>query len=216
MEGLMFTGLVEEIGRVSRCDSVSSLRLLIQADRVLEGTKIRDSILVNGVCLTVVGRKGSSFTVEVISQTISKTNLRDLRVGDRVNLERSLSLASRLGGHLVTGDIDGLGRIEQIRQEPDERRVWIRPPLHLMKYIVSQGRVTLEGVSLTVAEQREDIFAVCLIPFTLNNTTIKEKREGGLLNLEIDLIARYVEGLLTGENISSGKINEQFLRKAGF
>ncbi len=212
----MFTGLVEEIGRVSRCDSVSPLRLLIQADRVIEGTKIRDSILVNGVCLTVVGRKGSSFTVEVISQTISKTNLRDLRVGDRVNLERSLSLASRLGGHLVTGDIDGLGRIEQIRQEPDEWRVWIRPPLHLMKYIVSQGRVTLEGVSLTVAEQREDIFAVCLIPFTLNNTTIKEKREGGLLNLEIDLIARYVEGLLTGENISSGKINEQFLRKAGF
>jgi len=154
--------------------------------------------------------------VEVISQTISKTNLRDLRVGDRVNLERSLSLASRLGGHLVTGDIDGLGRIERIRQEPDEWRVWIRPPLHLMKYIVSQGRVTLEGVSLTVAEQREDIFAVCLIPFTLNNTTIKEKREGDSLNLEIDLIARYVEGLLTGENISSGKINEQFLRKAGF
>ena len=209
----MFTGIIEEMGVVEKVEIKSSLhRLRIKAEKVLEGTGVSDSLAVNGVCLTVIEVEKRCFTVQIMPHTLNKSNLREVKEGDKINLERAVSLNERLGGHLVTGDIDGVGIINYIRRERGQNIWEIKFPSLLSKYIVPQGRVALEGVSLTVAGVEKEGFIICLTPFTLENTTLGLKKRGDLLNLEVDILSKYVEKILS----SPEKISIEFLKNAGY
>ena len=212
----MFTGIVEEVGVVLRISFSPVFQLDIGAGKVVEGLKVSDSICVNGVCLTVTERGNNNFKVQVMSHTLNKTNLGSLRPQDKINLERALTPASFMGGHFVTGDIDGLAMLERIRKETSQWVLTLKPPSDLEKYIVPQGRVALQGVSLTVADKRDGDFQVCLIPYTLEYTTLKYCKEGDLLNLEVDILAKYVNQILTSNNKKENELTFDFLRQAGY
>jgi len=212
----MFTGIVEEVGVVLRISFSPVFQLDIGAGKVVEGLKVSDSICVNGVCLTVAERGNNNFKVQVMSHTLNKTNLGSLRPQDKINLERALTPASFMGGHFVTGDIDGLAMLERIRKETSQWVLTLKPPSNLEKYIVPQGRVALQGVSLTVADKRDGDFQVCLIPYTLEYTTLKYCKEGDLLNLEVDILAKYVNQILTSNNKKENELTFDFLRQAGY
>lgn len=212
----MFTGLVEEIGVVRKIQLSPLYRLEIRAQKVCQEVECSHSIAINGVCLTVTEVKKDSFSVEVIPQTLEKTNLPRVKEGEKINLERALLPTSRLGGHIVTGDIDGVGRIVEIFRRKGQVVMRIEPPFSLMKYIVNQGRIALEGVSLTIAGHGRTDFTVCLIPFTLDNTTLGLKKKEDLVNLEVDIIAKYTEKLIYNSDFYSSRINREFLKKTGY
>ncbi len=213
----MFTGIVEEVGFVENIQpSSNAYRVAIRAQKVLEGTRQRDSIAVNGVCLTVVDLETRTFKVEIMPQTLKKTNLSLLRMGSKVNLERALSMGDRLGGHLISGDVDGVGQIREIKKGQAETLMQIQPPPLLMRYIAPQGRITVEGVSLTIAEVNERGFLVYLAPFTMENTILDSKKEEDLLNLEVDLISRYLERIIQEGKKNQSRIEAEFLKKAGY
>lgn len=223
----MFTGLVEEVGNVrSIAKGSSSTVLTIACETVLDqGTKIGDSIAVNGVCLTVTRISGKSYCADVMNETLRRSNLGDLKNGDLVNLERAMPANGRFGGHIVSGHIDGTGRITQI--EEDANAVWytVTTEEALLRYIVEKGSITIDGISLTVAQVGETSFRVSTIPHTREVTTLSVKKEGSVVNLECDIIGKYVEKLLLGKNTSgtgmkentkSERISEQFLLENGF
>jgi len=212
----MFTGIVEEIGTVEKLWIGSSYRLRIRAKKVLQRTKPSHSIAVDGVCLTATEVDPESFSVEIMAQTLNKTNLSLIKEGDKVNLERATSLSSLLGGHIVTGDVDGVGRISRIDKRVGETVMQIEFLPRLAKYIVNQGRVSLDGVSLTVADCRASNFTVHLIPFTLNNTTLGQKKGGNLLNLEVDIISKYIEKMIQSQSGSGSRIDRGFLKAMGY
>jgi riboflavin synthase len=212
----MFTGIVEEIGIVEKLWRGSSYGLRIRAKKVLQETKPSHSVAVDGVCLTVTEIDAESFSVEIMAQTLNKTNLSLIKEGDKVNLERAMALSSPLGGHIVTGDIDGVGRISRIDKRVGETVMQIEFLPHLAKYIVNQGRVSLDGVSLTVADCRASNFTVHLIPFTLKNTTLGLKKRGNLLNLEVDIISKYIEKMVQSQNGSGSRIDRGFLKAMGY
>ena len=210
----MFTGIIEEIGTVvAMTRGARSFSLEVRAQKVLEDTRIGDSISTNGVCLTVTELSDSSFKADVMPETVSRTALQELTAGSLVNLERALSLQTRLGGHLVTGHIDGTGRISQRRNDDNALWLTIESAPSLLRHIVEKGSITIQGVSLTVARVDESSFAVSLIPHTQSVTTLHSLRIGSLVNLETDIIAKYVEKML-GKNSSEGIMNT--LAKAGF
>ena len=210
----MFTGIIEEIGTVvTMTRGARSFSLEVRAQKVLEDTKIGDSISTNGVCLTVTELSENSFKADVMPETVSRTALQELTAGSLVNLERALSLQTRLGGHIVTGHIDGTGRISQRRNDDNALWISIECAPSLLRYIVEKGSITIQGVSLTVARVDESSFAVSLIPHTQSVTTLHNLRIGSLVNLETDIIAKYVEKML-GKNSSEGIMNT--LEKAGF
>jgi riboflavin synthase len=194
----MFTGLVEERGKVERLDKDTnhSLRLTFQAPLVAKDAKIGDSIAVNGCCLTVVKKARQSLTFEAGRETLSRTNLGRLQVGGGVNLERSLQFGERLGGHLVTGHIDGLATVVKHQTEGPWTNITFRTRVALMRYLAAKGSVAVDGVSLTVVTVTSDRFSVALIPHTLENTTLGSLQLGSLVNIETDLLAKYVERLL--------------------
>lgn len=212
----MFTGIVEEMGTVEKLWIGSSYRLRIRAKKVLQRTKPSHSIAVDGVCLTATEVDPESFSVEIMAQTLNKTNLSLIKEGDKVNLERATSLSSPLGGHIVTGDVDGVGRISRIDKRVGETVMQIEFLPHLARYIVNQGRVSLDGVSLTVADCRASNFTVHLIPFTLNNTTLGQKKGGNLLNLEVDIISKYIEKMIQSQSGSGSRIDRGFLKAMGY
>ncbi len=185
----MFSGIVEEVGVVRKRDS----NLVIGAKKVLEGMKVGDSIALNGVCLTVTLVEKGNFSVDVMPETFRRTNLGSLHYGDLVNLERATALGNRLGGHLVQGHVDGVGRI--ISLTPEEKAIIVRisPPAELMSYIVNQGFIAVDGVSLTVIECDDSSFKVSLVPYTYNNTILGRRKPSDMVNLEVDIIAKYVE-----------------------
>jgi riboflavin synthase len=193
----MFTGIVEELGEVR---SLDGSRLRIGAERVLEGSELGASIAVNGCCLTLVasgtesGTEGGTgwWEADVSDETFARTSLRSLAVGDPVNLERPVRLEDRLGGHLVQGHVDAVGEV--VVPAPDLR---VRMPTDLLRYVVEKGSVTVDGVSLTVVDVLDDGFTVALIPHTTDVTTLGRRRPGDLVNLEVDVMAKYVERLLT-------------------
>jgi riboflavin synthase len=190
----MFTGLVEEMGALDASEAVpEGIRLVFKAATVLDGTHIGDSISVNGCCLTVVDMGPGWWASDAVPETLSRTNLGDLRPGDSVNLERSVSVGSRLGGHLVQGHVDGVGRI--VRVAPD---LEIEAPEPVLRYLVEKGSVTVDGVSLTVVAVSDRSFRVAIIPHTLAVTTLGLKQSGDQVNLEVDVIAKYAERLLRG------------------
>ncbi len=195
----MFTGLIEETGRVANLILRGpTARLSIAADRVLEGTRIGDSIAINGCCLTVVSRSGDELEFDVGSETLGRTSLGTLQVGSRVNLERALRVGDRLGGHYVTGHVDGLGEVISIREEGDWRHVQFSAPPNLLRQMAPKGSIAVDGVSLTLVEANDRLFSVMLVPHTLAATTLVEFHVGRLVNLETDVLAKYVQRQLAG------------------
>jgi riboflavin synthase len=185
----MFTGIVEELGRL---ESLEDNRLRIAATRVLDGVEIGESIAVNGCCLTVVAHGDGWWEADVSPETISRTSLAATAPGDGVNLERAVRASDRLGGHIVQGHVDGVGEV--VDPVPDLR---IRVPDGMRRYLVEKGSVTVDGVSLTVVEPLDDGFTVAIIPHTADVTTLGAKRPGDLVNLEVDVMAKYVEQLVS-------------------
>jgi riboflavin synthase len=214
----MFTGLVEELGRIRSVRSTGrSLHLTVGARRVLEGLKLGDSIAVNGVCLTVVRWGEDSFTADVVPETYEKTNLRELTPGAPVNLERTMALGDRFGGHIVQGHVDGTGTV--LAMKPEEIAVWLTvgAPPEILRYLVPKGSVTVDGISLTVVDVAGDRFRVSLIPHTAAVTTMAHRKPGDRVNLEADVLAKYVERLLAGRLQETRRdITEEFLRENGF
>jgi len=192
----VFTGIVEEVGRVTRAEPKGgNLRVWIEAEKVLEGTEVGDSIATSGACLTVVELSPRGFAVELAQETVKRTAPR-WRPGARVNLERAARVGDRLDGHLVTGHVDGVGRVTRFDRRPGAHDLYVEAPAELARYIAAKGSITIDGVSLTVVEVRGRVFSVTLIPHTLQVTTLGELKPGDAVNLEIDIIARYVERLL--------------------
>lgn len=193
----MFTGIIEEIGIIKSVKRGSrSVVLEVRAKKVLEDLKVGDSIATNGVCLTVISFSGTDFCADVMPETLQRTNLQELRAGDPVNLERALCLNGRLGGHLVSGHVDGTGRI--MEKERDENAIWvtIAAAPALLRYMVAKGSITIDGISLTVVSVDDTCFKVSVIPHTREETTLLHKRVGAIVNLENDILAKYVEKLL--------------------
>ncbi len=215
----MFTGLVEEIGTVRSVKSdPQGARLGIAAREVLEGTRLGDSIAVNGVCLTVVELQPTAITAEVMHETLKVSNLSFLRVGDKVNLERALRLDARLGGHLVSGHIDAVGEIIAKRKIGIAWELTVSVPAELGRYIAPKGSITLDGTSLTVISSQEGQLVVGLIPHTAQNTILGIKDPGAKVNIEVDLLARYLERLLTSSKPeqSQGSITWESLASYGY
>ena len=212
----MFTGIIEEVGHVKSLHrGAKSFTLEVEAEKVLEGTLVGDSIATNGVCLTVTSLTGHGFTADVMPETVSRTALGELVSGSPVNLERALSLQTRLGGHIVSGHIDGTGRIADRRQDDTALWLTIECDSKLLRYIIEKGSVTLQGVSLTVARVDERSFAVSLIPHTQAATTLHQAKVGDLVNIENDIIAKYVEKLL-GKAPDNGSDLLDKMEKYGF
>ncbi|WP_431985951.1 riboflavin synthase [Streptomyces griseoflavus] len=200
----MFTGIVEELGEITAVETLDdACRFRLRGPVVTEGAKHGDSIAVNGVCLTVVEHQGDEFTADVMAETLNRSSLGALAVGSRVNLERPTAVGSRLGGHIVQGHVDGTGEI--LGREPSQHWeiVTISLPADLSRYVVEKGSITVDGISLTVVDAADDHFTVSLIPTTLALTTLGIKQPGDPVNLEVDVIAKYVERMLgaraTGE-----------------
>lgn len=217
----MFTGLVEEVGRVASIKrGPLSASLVIKAERVVENIKLGDSIATNGVCLTVTSFDSNSFQVDVMAETLRMSNLDSLSVGSRVNLERALRLGDPLGGHLVSGHIDGTGSIEGFREEDNAIWLSIAAPSHILKYIIPRGSIAIDGISLTVAYLDDQAFKVSIIPLTARETSLVEKNIGDRVNLEVDMIGKYVERFLSfrqeDEVKVKSKINMDFLGQHGF
>ena len=217
----MFTGIVEELGVIQGIKRGSkSSRLLIKANKVLKNTKVGDSICTNGVCLTVTNLNTNSFEADVMAETLRRSNLGDLTVGSKVNLERALTLESRLGGHIVSGHIDGVGEIISLVKEDNATWVTVKAKSDILRYVVLKGSITIDGISLTVAYVDENVFKVSIIPHTAQETTLLNKSIGETVNLECDVISKYVEKLMRlatkEENKKNTSLTEDFLRENGF
>ena len=216
----MFTGIIEEVGTLDR---LAGGEIAIRAAKVLEDVALGDSIAVNGICLTVTHFDAAHFTADVMPETVRRTSLAELRHGSRVNLERALTLQSRLGGHIVSGHIDGVGTIAAMQEEGNAILLTVRARDDLLRYIVEKGSVALDGISLTVARAGAAEFTVSLIPHTREITNLREKRIGSRLNIETDILGKYVEKLFPGERApgdaaprSAGGLTLGFLREQGF
>lgn len=193
----MFTGIVEEIGAVVELnDSADLRRLRLRAKRVLEDLRIGSSVAVNGVCLTVVSFDKTSFTVELVRETLDRTSLKNAAVGTIVNLERPMRADGRFDGHIVQGHVDGVGKIVSFRQVGDNRNLEVEFPATALRYIAEKGSITVDGISLTVTTVRDSMFGAAIIPHTLENTNLRLAEPGGLVNLEFDIIAKYVERMV--------------------
>ena len=188
----MFTGIVEEVGSVK---SAGDGRLVIGAAEVLSDVKVGDSIAVNGACLTVTTHDDSSFSVDVVPETLRRTNLGELEAGSAVNLERSMPAYGRFGGHMVQGHVDGTATISSIRGEEDALMVVFDAPISLMRYVVEKGFIAVDGASLTIVNCDNFSFSVTIIPHTRENTVFKHKKVGDSVNLEVDIMAKYIERL---------------------
>ncbi|HEY0504353.1 MAG TPA: riboflavin synthase [Lysobacter sp.] len=196
----MFTGIIEGVGRLAATERLGGdVRLTVQAGSLpFDAVQMGESIAVNGVCLTVVAFDATSFAADASNETLSLTTLGALPAGDAVNLERAMRPTDRLGGHLVSGHVDGLGRVEAIADDARAQRWRFSAPAHLLRYVARKGSICVDGVSLTVNEVDDTGFEVALIPHTVANTRFADTRVGDAVNLEIDLVARYVERLLAG------------------
>lgn len=194
----MFTGIIETVGVVAKCDASS---LFIKADKILDGTRIGDSIAVNGVCLTVIRLTGGGFWADVMPETFSRSNLGSLIPGALVNLERAMAADGRFGGHIVSGHIDGRGKITRIQRDGNAVRFWICADKAILRLIVEKGSITVDGISLTVVSVSDADFSISIIPHTLGETTLGSRRVGDSVNLENDIIAKYVERLLGGSAV---------------
>ncbi|MBR6222945.1 MAG: riboflavin synthase [Lachnospiraceae bacterium] len=214
----MFTGIVEEVGTIKRIEKgAKSVVLTIEGAVVTKGgTRVGDSIAVNGVCLTVTTLSGDTFTADVMPETLRRSSLGILKPGSRVNLERAMAADGRFGGHIVSGHIDATGTIASFVKEDNAIWVTINASSDILRYIVEKGSIAIDGISLTVAYVDGSCFKVSLIPHTASETTLTDKKVGDPVNLECDIIAKYVEKLMGGKVKESGGITMEFLKENGF
>ena len=189
----MFTGIVEEMGRVKE---KGPAHIVVEAEKSLQGTNVGDSMAVNGVCLTVTSMREGVFSIDITPETLRRTNLGFLEEGDPVNLERPLALGKGMGGHIVQGHVDGTGRVLSVTPEGNSIVMWFEAPEDVMRYVVEKGFIAVDGVSLTIASSDDFSFAVSLIPFTRDHTVLGSRQPGEVVNLEVDIIAKYVERLM--------------------
>ncbi|MBI4559480.1 MAG: riboflavin synthase [Candidatus Hydrogenedentes bacterium] len=207
----MFTGIIEEVGAVSRR---SGADLEILAKTVLENLRLGDSISIDGTCLTVVALNANSFVVQLSPETLARTTLSRLQPGSGVNLERSLAVGDRMGGHFVLGHVDGVGQVERIRRQDEFSRWRFRAPSEVARYLVPKGSIAVDGISLTVVEPTKDTFDVAIIPATLAKTTLGSKRVGDPVNMEADMIGKHIYHFLKATPKES--ISRDFLARHGF
>lgn len=223
----MFTGIIEETGKVEAVAKGSNSAVItIAAVKVLEDTKIGDSIAVNGVCLTVTSISGRKFSADVMAETLRRSSLGSLKHGSMVNLERAMAANGRFGGHIVSGHIDGVGVISSFEKEDNAVWVEIETPAKILRYIVEKGSITIDGISLTVAKLTDSSFAVSVIPHTGEETTLLNRNPGDIVNLENDIVGKYVERLMnfktdnrdnkSEERNNSDSITMNFLNENGF
>ncbi|MEC7226082.1 MAG: riboflavin synthase [Candidatus Latescibacterota bacterium] len=213
----MFTGIVEEVGHVRHIARQGEFqRMQIAAQRVLEDVKMGDSINVDGVCQTVVHFDPQSFSVETVSETLSRTTLGQFQSGRPVNLERALCPGDRLGGHIVQGHVDGVGHVRSVQERQGEWRIQITAPSALHRYIAEKGSITIDGTSLTVAELSDEGFTISVIPHTFDQTVLSQRRTGDAVNLEVDVLARYIERLLAAGADTSAGLSFESLRNLGY
>ena len=223
----MFTGIIEETGKVEAVAKGSNSAVItIAAVKVLEDTKIGDSIAVNGVCLTVTSISGRKFSADVMAETLRRSSLGSLKHGSMVNLERAMAANGRFGGHIVSGHIDGVGVISSFEKEDNAVWVEIETPAKILRYIVEKGSITIDGISLTVAKLTDSSFAVSVIPHTGEETTLLNMNPGDIVNLENDIVGKYVERLMnfktddrdnkSEERNNSDSITMNFLNENGF
>ncbi|WP_352399975.1 riboflavin synthase [Anaerotignum sp.] len=214
----MFTGLIEEIGFLDKVTSQKSGgQLIIQANAIQEGTKLGDSIAVNGVCLTVTNLTQNSFTADVMPETLKLSNLGQLQKGSPVHLERAMAANGRFGGHMVSGHIDGTGTIRGKKQEGNAIRLFIGAPENLLSQIIQKGSIAIDGVSLTVISVDKEQFSVGIIPHTSTQTTLLNKRIGDQVNLETDIVSKYIQRYLEkNESKQEKTLTLDFLRNSGF
>lgn len=215
----MFTGIIEELGQVKEIKKENkSAKIKIAAKLIPQDLKMGDSVAVNGVCLTIVSFSSQDLTAEVMAETLDKSSLGIVRAGERVNLERALRADSRFGGHIVSGHVDGLGEILSVEEEGIAQIFKISYPPELAAYLAKKGSVAVDGISLTLVDVLDDYFILSLIPHSLDMTTLGFKREGDQVNLEIDILARYIERLFTVKNKEKDKpaLTESFLLENGF
>lgn len=216
----MFTGIVEEMGTIAGIQKgAKSAILTIQAKKVFSDIHIGDSIALNGVCLTVTSYGKDTYTADVMNETLQRSSLGSLTIGSKVNLERAMAADGRFGGHIVSGHIDGTGTIKKI--EKDDNAIWytIAASENLMKYIVEKGSIAIDGISLTVARRTDEDFAISMIPHTAKETILSEKKPGDIVNLENDIVGKYIEQLMQynkKEETRQSAITKEFLLKAGF
>lgn len=214
----MFTGIVEEIGMVEEIFISNWGSIKIKANKVLEALHMGDSIAVNGVCLTVTNFTKESFTADVMAETAEKSSLKSLQYKSYVNLERALKADGRFGGHIVTGHIDGTGTIKEIKNDGNAKRIFIQTEKEILKYVVKKGSIAIDGISLTVVSVSNNFFEVSVIPHTKAETTLLTKQRGAIVNLETDILAKYIEKLIHFKERQETKssLTLDYLQKCGF
>ena len=211
----MFTGLIEEIGTIEQIQKHrGTLRFTLSVKEVVKDLAIDDSVALNGVCLTVVEFSKSNFQVEAVEETLNKTTFGSLKNGSQINLERSLRFSDRMGGHFVQGHVDAVGEVAAVQRQEGGVLLSIKLPAHLLKYVISEGSIAIDGVSLTIARLKENQITISLIPHTLEKTTLANLKVADKVNIEVDLIGKYVERILTRQNQS--KISEEWLEEMGY
>lgn len=214
----MFTGIIEAVGRIrSSQKSGQGMRLWIESEQLdFSDVKLGDSIASNGVCLTVTAKSSDAFQADLSAETLRRTLFGSYQSGQRINLEKALLPSSRLGGHLVSGHVDGIGRIRAIEKKTDSWELWLAMPQELSRYIAEKGSITLDGISLTVNELSADAFRLTIVPHTALVTTLQQAKVGMTLHLEVDLIARYLERLLQPDAAAATGVSTDLLRARGF
>ena len=213
----MFTGLIEELGKIESVKPISGGKTLtISAEKILSGINTGDSISVNGVCLTVTKFSARNFTVDAVGETLNKTTMNELRIGDNVNLEPALRLSQKLGGHIVQGHVNGVGEISELKKPGENYSLSVIVPSALEKYLVKEGSIAIDGISLTIADTTNNKCTFSIIPHTWLNTNLNTKKIDDKVNIEIDIIAKYVEKLLAGGKKNISELNEERLNKLGY
>jgi riboflavin synthase len=213
----MFTGIIEDKGKVIRLEHRGQeKKLTLELPINLTEVQLGDSININGVCLTIVEKRGQTIVLDLSSETLQKTVLGELKEGDQVNFERALKLTDRLGGHIVTGHIDGIGVITEKRKEGDFLQLKIRIPKLVSRYVVQKGSIAIDGISLTVNECEDEEIEMTLIPYTLKKTTLIDKKVGDLVNVETDILGKYVEKMMSRGEGKSKSMDLSFLKEHGF
>lgn len=212
----MFTGIIEEVGKILNVENIGGQkRLKVWAKIAIEGMKTGGSIAVNGVCTTATSIENGCFWCDISSQTLSVTTLKNAKVGDFVNLERAVKVGERLSGHIVSGHVDFVGKFKSLKNVDNSTFMTFEVPVDKAKYFIDKGSVTIDGVSLTIAEKNGNEFVVCVIPHTLENTTLGSLKTSDNVNIEIDIVAKYVENFIAS-NDNNSKITDNFLKENGF
>jgi len=213
----MFTGIIEDKGKVIRVEyRGQAKRLTLEMPRDLTEIQLSDSININGVCLTVVEQKGKAIGVDLSPETLQRTTLAEMKEGEEVNLERALKLSDRLGGHIVTGHIDGIGVITDKRKEKDFLSLRIRIPQSVSRYVIQKGSIAIDGISLTVNECQGEEIQITLIPYTIKKSTLVDKKVGDRVNIEADILGKYVEKMVNQRSKKSEGVDLSFLKEHGF